>query len=494
MFCCLLISRADVAIAVARACSPRVRAYGPGVIFDVSGCSRAIGPPATIASEVMNLVVRGATDPRTLGPPDPLEPSDPRTVEPSDLARVALAPTVTMAWLLAHARPGITVATDRRFLTPLPVGWLGALKDLEKGAREAKGSRAGHPEIPEVLSIFERWGLRTFGDVAALPRADVLARLGPLGQRLHQAASGEDAAPFVPIDEPAAFVDRQELEWPIEGLEPLAFVLSRSCERLSLALRRADRGAVTIRTALRLVTRETHTRTLNLPSPMADPRILRTLILLDLESHPPSAAIDIVTIDLDVTPGPIVQGSLIQPTLPTAEDLATLLARLTALVGASRVGAPVVLDTHDARAVAMEPFNLRVKGSLRRAEGGLRRAEGKGQLAEERDEGRTQGRGEGKPEEGALRRFALRRLRLPVAARVDVERRIPVHVVPSARGLAGGRVIASAGPWRSSGGWWTFNRAHWDRDEWDVELSTGDLYRIARDRSNGQWVVEGILD
>jgi protein ImuB len=316
-----------------------------------------------------------------------------------------------------------------------------------------------------VLAIFERWGLRTLGDVAALPRADVQARLGPVGLRLHQAACGEDAAPFVPMDEPASFVETQELEWPIEGLEPLAFVLSRLCDRLSLRLRSADRGAVTIRTALRLVTRETHERRLHLPSPMADARILRTLILLDLESHPPAAAIDIVTIDLEVSPGSILQGSLIAPTLPTPEDLATLVARVTALVGASRVGAPSVVDTHDARAVGM--------GIFRPEDGGQRVAE------------RVTGKGAG---------FALRRLRLPVAVRVELEGKMPAQIAPSARGLAGGRVVSCAGPWRSSGGWWTLNRAGWDRDEWDVEITTGDVYRISRNRSTGQWEVEAILD
>jgi len=238
------------------------------------------------------------------------------------------------------------------------------------------------------------------------------------------------------------------------------------------------------------VTREMHERTLNLPAPMADARILRTLILLDLESHPPPAAIDIVTIELDVSPGPIVQGSLILPTLPTSEELATLVARLTALVGASRVGAPVVMDTHDARTVGMGAFGVSNQGKGQRAEG---KGEDKGKKLE----------GSGYPLpplpsdlSSALcpLPFALRRFRLPIAARVDLEHRMPARVTPAARGLAGGHVVASAGPWRSSGGWWTFNRADWDRDEWDVELATGDVYRIARDRSNDQWVVEGIID
>jgi hypothetical protein len=88
----------------------------------------------------------------------------------------------------------------------------------------------------------------------------------------------------------------------------------------------------------------------------------------------------------------------------------------------------------------------------------------------------------------------VRRLRLPVAARVDTERRRPVRVVPSARGWPGGPVIASAGPWRSSGRWWTADGRAWDRDEWDVELAGGAVYRLARDRTTERWEIEGILD
>ena len=66
--------------------------------------------------------------------------------------------------------------------------------------------------------------------------------------------------------------------------------------------------------------------------------------------------------------------------------------------------------------------------------------------------------------------------------------------MPAARGLAGGRVVACAGPWRTSGRWWTLDRAGWDRDEWDVELADGGVYRLARDRATGQWEIEGVVD
>ena len=184
----------------------------------------------------------------------------------------------------------------------------------------------------DLLATLERWGLRTLGDVARLPRADVHTRLGAPGVRLHQAARGEETAWLVPVDEAPGFVVRCVLDWPVEGLEPLSFVLARVLDPLSVALERADRGAVEVTTRLQLVTRESHVRVLHLPAPMRDARVLRTLILLDLESHPPSAGIDIVEVEAGVVPGRIAQGALLTRTLPSPEDLSTLIARLGALM------------------------------------------------------------------------------------------------------------------------------------------------------------------
>jgi hypothetical protein len=296
------------------------------------------------------------------------------------------------------------------------------------------------------------------------------------GVRLHQAASGRDAVPLVPADEPARFLERLELEWPIEGLEPLSFVLARLCDALSDSLERADRGAVMVTTRLRLVTRATHQRILNLPAPMRDSRVLRTLILLDLESHPPAAAIDVVEIDLDVTPGRILQGTLLARSLPSPEEMTTLRARLNALMGETRVGSPAVVDTHDERALAMKVFNPGPSGTT---------SDGQLLTANFLRPGALGGLATLAP--------ALRRFRLPIAADVCVEHGAPAVVKPFARGLAGGRVITSAGPWRSSGCWWALDRRDWDRDEWEIELPDG-VYRLARDRATGRWEIEGAFD
>jgi hypothetical protein len=177
--------------------------------------------------------------------------------------------------------------------------------------------------------------------------------------RAQQLARGIDPRPLVPDPDVPRFLERLELEWPIDELEPLSFVLARLLDPLSSSLERADRGAVAIRLDLRLVDRITHTRVLPLPVAMRDPRVLRTLILLDLESHPPPAAIDIVTIELDPAPGRVISYSLLERPQPSAETLATLTARLGALVGDSRCGAPVLLDSHGPDAFEMRRFTDR---------------------------------------------------------------------------------------------------------------------------------------
>ena len=83
--------------------------------------------------------------------------------------------------------------------------------------------------------------------------------------------------------------------------------------------------------------------------------------------------------------------------------------------------------------------------------------------------------------------LALRRCRPPRPAQVRLIGGRPVHL--RADGLAGA-IVASAGPWRTSGEWWLDSR--WVSDEWDVELADGTLGRLAHDGS--AWLLEGIYD
>ncbi len=347
-------------------------------------------------------------------------------------------------------------------------------------------SRENDPRFE--FEVLQRWGLATLGEMAALPAGALSARLGQPGIVLQRMAKGIDASPLVPDPDVPRFLERVELEWPIDGLEPLAFVLARLLDPLSAALERADRGAAALHLHLRLVDRTEHTRVLQLPAAMRDPKVLRTLLVLDLESHPPQAAIDIITIEVDPAPGRVLQYSLLERARPSDETLATLNARLGALAGESRVGQPVLLDSHRPDAFEMRRF---APDERVRPDNPVSRPDDPIASAFRRND--------------ALENGVLRRFRPPIAIRVLVERGRPRHVFIDRRGMPGGRVELCAGPWRSSGSWWKeWGEARrglpggvirpWHRDEWDVALGDGSVCRLFQARDTEQWFLDGIVD
>jgi protein ImuB len=410
-------------------------------------------------------------------------------------------------------------------------------------------------------ALFKRWGIKTLGELAALPPADLAARLGHDGLVYQAIARGDDGGwPLVPTLPDECFESSLELEWPIDGLEPLSFVLTRLLEPLSTRLERRDRGAAVLHVLLRLSgtglgscsTRDpspaVHARSLQLPSPMRDVKTLRTLALLDLESHPPSAAVDRVTVVIDPTPGRILQHTLFTRALPTAEQLSTLLARLAALMGQDRIGAPATVDSYRPGAFEMRPFATERPTTFLMARGAPPpRAE---DLALERRLSRSGedchcGSQPSALSPQPLLRSALRRCRQPVPARVALAGDRPARVTTDRRGFVGGRVLAAVGPWRTSGQWWNQSpvpghqspvtspkssvvgrqssvgssfralktddegprtddcrlatgdwrqTTSWNRDEWDVSLDDGASYRVFRDRETDRWFIDAIVD
>ncbi len=433
--------------ALAREFSPRVQVHRDGVVsLDIGGLGRLLGPPADIAGQLQ------------------------RTAEERGLPQIqiAVAPTRTAAVLLALARPGVTVVPpgdERRAVAPLPLGVLRQLPPELCGA-EAPGL--------QVVDLLQRWGSRTLGDLAGLPARPLSERLGQDGVRWRRLARGEDLQPLVATATDAPIEETLELEWPVEGLEPLSFVLARVCEPLSDRLAAQDLAAVALHLSCRLVSRETETRDLQLPAPMRDPRVLRTLLLLHLESRPLAGGVDRLSLRVDAAPARITQFSLLARARPFPEQMATLLARLSALLGENRVGAAALVDSHRPGAFVMARFA-----------GGDHGVPGPSGYP------RVHAAGETLP--------GFRRFRVPVPARVMAQAGKPVRVTTERRGLDGGSVTSVAGPWRTSGDWWLVEgdaaRAEgWNRDEWDVALADGGVYRIYRDRSRDRWFLDGIVD
>src|ERR687892_52214 len=88
--------------------------------------------------------------------------------------RVGIADGTFAAGLAARHHAIVPPGGSRAFLAPLPVTAL---------------------DRPDLADLLVRLGLRTLGDLAALPRADLAARFGPEGARASRLASGLDGQP-----------------------------------------------------------------------------------------------------------------------------------------------------------------------------------------------------------------------------------------------------------------------------------------------------------
>jgi protein ImuB len=514
------VSEPSRLLEIAQGFSPRYERQRDDLIsIDVTGLERFIGSR-----------VRRFTGAQVCGGREPVNPSarEPewraigeelmRAADAKGMrAHVALARTRMAALILAHARPGVTIVApgeETAALVTVPIAVLTRVADCVIPSRQTTRSGTHDLDGPGIITLFTQWALRTLGELAALPADDLTARIGPQASVWQAIARGEDVRPLVPTEPEERFAGSLELEWPIDGLEPLSFVLTRLLEPLSTQLERRDRGAAVLHVTLDLVTRGVHARRLELPSPIRDVRTLRTLALLDIEAHPPAAAIDRITVVIDPTPGRIVQHTLFTRALPTPEQLSTLLARLGAVMGQDRIGAPALVDTYRPGAFVMRPF-----------------------ATEHRPQSAVASPQPAVP--GSSPASALRRCRQPVPARVIVKAGQPVRVTSDRRGYPGGSVVAAAGPWRTSGDWWEDSgRAGkageadkaggagrsggageqgemgkgnqnafaylphqtyppclpWKRTEWDVSLSDGAMYRVFHDELHDGWFIDGIFD
>lgn len=518
-------SSIDVLIEVAREFSPRIEieatgATAPEITVDLSGLAHLFGTAGAIAAELR------------------------RTAAGRGLhIRVAIAGTRTAVRLLVHAHPGVTVierGTEAAALAPLPIDLLDIVAashrpvtvnvDLPTPAQECSRASArsrrssSTAEADPPTTVLKRWGLRTLGDFARLPPDDIAARLGQLGVQWQRLARGEDLWPLLPALPEERFEQALDLEWPIDGLEPLSFVLARLMEPLSAQLERRDRGAAVLYLRLHLVTREVYERSLQLPASIRDARTLRTLVLLDLESHPPSAAVDRVVVAVDPTPARVLQFSLLRRPLPSPEQISTLIARLTALMGEKRIGSPVEVDSWRPGVFRMRRFAPADPGfGIGHSGFGVRASTSAVRVPSVLSNPQPRS-----PNPGSTPIVALRRFRFPVPVGVHLEAGRPIRLLADRRGVSGGRVAMCAGPWRISGAWWgaeagrageagRASRAsavsrrnekkfplpysphlpyppQWDRDEWDVMLTDGTTYRIFRERHTDTWFLEAVVD
>jgi protein ImuB len=331
-----------------------------------------------------------------------------------------------------------------------------------------------------LADALSRFGLRRVGDLLRVPERALLNRLGPGLLPLLALARGEDAEPPPRAPETSHFEEASQLEAPVAQLEPLLFVLRGLLARLAerLAARGLAFGELTLDLALEGGGRDV--RTLGLAAPTLDVRVVLRLAALALEAAPPGAAIDAVSL---ATPGAALRGDQLDffaPAGPAPTALSRTLAELSALCGEDRVGAPALADAHRPDAFVMAPFALPQRRAARATSDGTRASTRDTSPSASRDANEARALGSAP---------CVRALRPPLAAAVQSARGVP-HRVQSA--LANGEVLHCAGPWRTTGRWWSEERYAFDH--FDVQTSDGHVFRLRLDLLREHWEIDGVFD
>jgi protein ImuB len=386
---------------------------------------------------------------------------------------VAAAFTLEAALLTAHGFSGVTVVPEGKeseVLGGLPVAVLFA-DEIETKDTE------------EFLRTLNRWGIRKFRDLIALPAASLSERLGQRGLELQRKAAGIGKRTLVPSDPPLIFEEVMELEFPLVLLEPLAFLLNRMLDQLCARLQARAVAAQELFLELTLENGRPESancfqRTIHLPVPLVDADIFLKLLQLDLKAHPPGAPVVKIRLRIEPAKPRPAQDGLFLPASPEPEKLELTLARIAGVVGEGRAGSPQLPDTHRPQAFEMRHFTPSATENENSYAPKNKNAGLKNKYLENKE-----------------LVTALRIFRPRIAVAVTYQDGRPSHIFSKTQNQIAGEVLWAAGPWRSSGDWW--EQDSWVRDEWDIavqEKSGIALYRLVHDRVGGRWLLEGSYD
>jgi len=413
----------------AQAVSPLVEPGGPGedgcVWLDLAGLGHLYESEEALASELMRRVQRVGLE-----------------------AAVGIAANRELAHLAACCG-GIRVippGREREFIDWLP------LDCLNLAARE------GGAELAATLA---RWGLKRLGDLARLDPAALGRRLGWRGLELVRLARGLSLRPLQPRRRTEVFIESVELEYGIETLEPLAFVLRAMLDRMVARLELRGLAAGNLLVTLGLAEHRLNTRRVAIAAPTTDVRAILTLIKLSLEASPPAAPVESIRIEVTPRTARPAQADMFLPPVPAPDKLDTTIARLAALCGPSQVGMLKPGNSHRPEAVRLDAFNP--PPPLTPATGTAT---------------------------NNVAQLVMRAIQPAVEIEVMCARGMPQFV----RGASlGGRVVARAGPWRRDGEWWR-EAGGFARNYYELALDDGGVYRVFRDLNSERWYVDGVYD
>jgi protein ImuB len=317
----------------------------------------------------------------------------------------------------------------------------------------------------EHAETFSLWGITTLGALGKLEETELIARLGQAGKELRLLARGESPHLFNPMEAGFALEERMELDAPVELLDSLLFMIGVMLDQLIVRAQSRILALASITLHLLLQGGTSHSRTVRPALPNIDRKLWLKLIHLDLQAHPPQAAILALSLNAQTGSTSKVQLGLFSPQVPEPMRLDVTLARIHSIVGEGCAGQAVLKDTHRPDAFRVEPFVVPTTSALE-----------------------TKAR---------TKRLAMRQLRPPEVVLVTVHDRQPDSFVFREKRYT---VERAYGPWSSAGDWW--NPTLWSFEQWDLVARGHDAANhatwlcccLTRDLVQERWQVEALYD
>jgi protein ImuB len=315
---------------------------------------------------------------------------------------------------------------------------------------------------PEHAETFAMWGITTLGALANLKETELIARLGQPGKEMRLLARGESPHLFRALEASLTLEERMELDSPVELLDSLLFIMGVMLDQLMVRVQSRILALASITLHLDLEGSKTHNRTVRPALPNNDRKLWLKLIHLDLQAHPPQAAI--LGLTLSAQPGSTskVQLGLFSPQVPEPMRLDVTLARIRSIVGEGCAGQVVLKDTHRPEAFRVEPFAVPSSAVL-------------------------------DPKPGT-HRVAMRQLRPAEIVTVTVRYQRPDSFIFREKRYT---VERAYGPWSSGGDWW--RPTLWSLEQWDLVAKDQDHATwlcccLIHDLTQERWQVEALYD
>lgn len=404
--------------------SPRIEDASQGTacsrVLDIAGTGLLFGPPETLAQRLR--VALTSTGFHT---------------------SMAVSANLHTARLKAAASRGVTI---------IPEG--------EEAIALSRLSLSVLDLAPDHAETFAAWGIRTLGELAALPEVDLIARLGQQARHWRDLARGVLPHTFQPIEPEFTLKEFCEFETPVEQVDSLLFVGTRMLDCLVARVTSRALSLASLAIQMELEGGCMHLGSIRPALASTDRKFLLKLLQLEFAAHPPQAAVLSFTLTAEAGQSSKVQLGLFAPQMPEPSRLDVTIARLKAIAGEDRVGSPVLEDTHRLGSFRMENFAVSASSGTAKTESP---------------------------------RMALRKLRPPMPVSVVLHANKPTRFRNFEHNY---EVTAAYGPWRTSGCWWSTEG--WDAEEWDVLATTQDRASVAclltRDCSQNTWHLVAFYD